>query len=76
MKLKHSRSKHMSMNSHYITNDANDDDDGDDNEDISYEDITYQTYIDKLNNKFPTYLNSPGTYVYTELFDIQLLDKI
>ena len=73
MKLKHSRSKHVGINNHCITNDTNNDDDYDDDKYILYEDITYQTYIDKLATEFPTYLSNPGIYVYSDNCNMQKL---
>ncbi len=74
MKLKHSQSKHIGINGHYITNDASDNsvEDGDFDY-ISYEDITYQTYIDKVATEFPTYLSNPGIYVYSDNCNMQKL---
>lgn len=74
LKLKHSHSTGWGEDCYYITNAAFDNNDDDDEyKNISYEDITYQTYIDKLVTEFPTYLSNPGIYVYSESFNMQKL---
>jgi len=74
MKLKYSHNKGWGEDCLHITNDATDNSDEDGDFDyISYEDITYQTYIDKVATEFPTYLSNPGIYVYSEFFNMQKL---